>query len=83
MYDFLTDYPHATEELDKGYLQSYGLPITTAIFCDADHAHDKKTRRCYQSVIVINPSLLSIRHCYQSVIVINPSLLSIRHCYQS
>mmetsp|Transcript_8028 Transcript_8028/g.10208 ORF Transcript_8028/g.10208 Transcript_8028/m.10208 type:complete len:81 (+) Transcript_8028:197-439(+) len=46
MYDFLTDYPHATEELDKGYLQSYWRPITTAIFCDADHAHH---RRPYQS----------------------------------
>ena len=43
--DFLQDYPEASEELDSSMPKSFGPILSTTILVDADHAHDKKTRR--------------------------------------
>ena len=49
--DFLQDYPGATEELDSGFPRPYGQPLQTTICCDADHAHDKMTRRSITGIL--------------------------------
>ena len=43
--DFLQDYPHAIEELDKSFPPSFGPVMQTTILVDSDHAHDKVTLR--------------------------------------
>jgi len=50
--DFLKDYPEASEEMDPGFLPSFGPIMKTIILVDSDHAHDKKTRRSLTGLIV-------------------------------
>ena len=49
--DFLEDYPDAQEELDPTMLVAFGSELETAIFFDADHAHDQKTCRSISRII--------------------------------
>ena len=49
--DFLQDYPDAREELDKFFPRAFGRPLQTTICCDADHAHDKMTRRSITGIL--------------------------------
>lgn len=50
--DFTTEYPDATEEVDPRLPPPCGKPLSTAIFCDADHGHDVLTRRSITGIIV-------------------------------
>ena len=43
--DFLQDYPDAKEEIASHFPLAFGPVMETAILVDADHAHDKATRR--------------------------------------
>ena len=43
--DFMKDYPDAIEEVDPGFLLSFGPILQTTILVDSDHGHDQKTRR--------------------------------------
>jgi hypothetical protein len=49
--DFLQDYPWAKEDLDPNFPQPFGRPLQTTIECDADHAHDQKTRRSVTGIL--------------------------------
>jgi len=49
--DFLLDYPWAQEEIDPNFPPPFGRPLQTTILCDADHAHDKKTRRSVTDIL--------------------------------
>lgn len=49
--DFLQDYPWAKEELDPNFPEAFGRPLQTTILCDADHAHDTKTRRSVTGIL--------------------------------
>ena len=49
--DFLEDYPDAAEELDPGLPEAFGDELDTAIFFDADLAHDVKTRRSISGIV--------------------------------
>ena len=48
--DFLQDYPGSTEELDN-FPRPFGRTLQTTICCDADHAHDKMTRRSITGIL--------------------------------
>ena len=49
--DFCKEYNGISEDMDPGFPKAYGEPLQTSIFCDADHAHDKKTRRSITGII--------------------------------
>ena len=49
--DFLQDYPDAKEEMDPGFPTPYGRELSTTLMLDADHAHDKRTRRSLTGII--------------------------------
>jgi hypothetical protein len=50
--DFLEDYPDAKEDLADDFPVPYGRELETAVFFDADHAHDHVTRRSISGLIV-------------------------------
>ncbi len=50
--DFLEDYPDAAEEIDPNLPTAYGTELFTAVFVDADHAHDQRTRRSMTGLIL-------------------------------
>lgn len=50
--DFLEDYPDAKEEVDPGFPKAYGSPLQITVMVDADHAHDKKTRKSLTGLYV-------------------------------
>jgi hypothetical protein len=50
--DFLDDYPDAREDVDDGLPEPFGAELATAVFFDADHAHDHVTRRSISGIIV-------------------------------
>ena len=43
--DFLQDYPDAKEEMASHFPKMFGPIMDTTILVDADHAHDKATRK--------------------------------------
>ncbi len=49
--DFIQDYPWAVEELDPNFPKAFGRTLQTTVLCDADHAHDLKTRRSVTGVL--------------------------------
>lgn len=49
--DFKQDYPWAKEDLDPNFPKPFGRPLQTTILCDADHAHDLKSRRSITGII--------------------------------
>ena len=49
--DFVENYPNVQEELDPMMPVAFALELETSIFFDADHAHDKKTRRSISGII--------------------------------
>ena len=52
--DFLEDYPDAHEDIATDFPTAYGRELETAVFFDADHAHDHVTltRRSISGLIV-------------------------------
>ena len=50
--DFLDDYPDATEDVGTDFPAAFGRELDTAVFFDADHAHDHVTRRSISGLIV-------------------------------
>ena len=50
--DFLKDYPDAHEDIASDFPKAYGRELETAVFFDADHAHDHVTRRSISGLIV-------------------------------
>ena len=48
---FLKEYTYAKEDLDPGFPEPYGKPLQTMVLCDADHAHDMKTRRSITGIL--------------------------------
>jgi hypothetical protein len=50
--DFLEDYPDAKEEVALHMPTPYGKEMKMSVFFDADHAHDKKTRRSITGIIL-------------------------------
>ena len=50
--DFLDDYPDAYEDIASDFPRAYGRELETAVFFDADHAHDHVTRRSISGLIV-------------------------------
>ncbi|KAI2489419.1 Reverse transcriptase (RNA-dependent DNA polymerase) [Fragilaria crotonensis] len=50
--DFLEDYPDAHEDIASDFPKPYGRELETAVFFDADHAHDHVTRRSITGLIV-------------------------------
>lgn len=49
--DFLEDYPYAKEDVDPNFPKAFGKPLQTTVLCDADHGHDKKTRRSISGIL--------------------------------
>ena len=47
-----SQYPDAAEEIDDNLPPARGEELATTIWCDSDHAHDKKTRRSITGIIV-------------------------------
>ena len=50
--DFLEEYPDAKEDLADDFPVPYGRELETAVFFDADHAHNHVTRRSISGLIV-------------------------------
>jgi hypothetical protein len=50
--DFLEDYPDAHEDIASDFPKPYGRELETAVFFDADHAHDHVTCRSITGLIV-------------------------------
>lgn len=50
--DFLEDYPDAHEDVSTDFPPCYGRELETAVFFDADHAHDHVTRRSISGLLV-------------------------------
>ena len=49
---FKEQYPDAFEELDERFFIPFGPPIQSSIFFDSDHAHNLKTKRSCNGIIV-------------------------------
>ena len=49
--DFLNDYPDAYEEIDNNFPRAFGRIFQSTIYCDADHAHDRMTRRSITGIL--------------------------------
>ena len=49
--DFLQDYPDAHEEIDINFPKPFGRTLQTTICADADHAHDRMTRRSITGIL--------------------------------
>jgi hypothetical protein len=49
--DWSEHYPEAEEELDSKFPEPLGKELTTTIFFDSDHAHDKVTRKSITGVL--------------------------------
>ena len=60
--DFLDDYPDAREDIASDFPEAYGRELETAVFFDADHAHDHVTRRSISGLIVFVGSTPVIWH---------------------
>ena len=56
--DFLNDYPGAKEDRDPNEPEAFGKELETSIFFDANHAHDKKTRRSISGILIYVGSTL-------------------------
>ncbi len=50
--DFLEDYPDAYEDVATDFPIPSGRELETSLFFDADHAHDRVTRRSISGLIV-------------------------------
>ncbi len=60
--DFLEDYPDAHEDIAADFPTPYGRKLKTALFFDADHAHDHITRRSISGLIEFVGSTSILRH---------------------
>jgi hypothetical protein len=60
--DFLDDYPDAREDIASDFPTAHGRELETAVFFDADHAHDHVTRRSISGLIVFVGSTPVIWH---------------------
>jgi len=49
--DWSQQYPDAAEEIDPALPTPKGVALSTAVYFDSDHAHDKVTRRSVTGVI--------------------------------
>ena len=56
--DFLLEYPDAGEEFDPKAPIPFGSELQTSVMFDANHAHDKKTRRSITGILVYVGSTL-------------------------
>ncbi|CAJ1970506.1 unnamed protein product [Cylindrotheca closterium] len=56
--DFLEEYPDAKEDRDPKELKTFGKPVQTSVFFDANLAHDLVTRRSITGLLVYVKSTL-------------------------
>ena len=49
--DFLMEYPDAKEDMDPHFPTPYGSELQITFMCDADHAHDQRTRRSITGIV--------------------------------
>ena len=93
--ELLDKYPEASEDIDEGFLEPRGRPISTPVYIDSEHAHDHVTRRSVSGVLsfvgsapiiwtskrqgTIESSIYSAEFCAVPVATDNTSKISKRH----